>query len=50
MSPLLFSTTMLLGQTSRPASFLMVNDVLALYHQQTTNILCSYSPQKLGFF
>ncbi len=21
-----------------------------LYHQQTKNILCSYSPKKLGFF
>ncbi|MGW4909128.1 class I SAM-dependent methyltransferase [Streptomyces sp. NPDC004270] len=30
--------------------FSLVNDLLAVYRQQTKNILCSYSPRKLGFF
>jgi hypothetical protein len=32
------------------ALFALVSDALPLHHQQTKNILCSYSPQKLGFF
>ncbi|MFB6782854.1 hypothetical protein ACFCX0_37235 [Streptomyces sp. NPDC056352] len=27
-----------------------VSELLALYHQQTKNLLVSYSPKKLGFF
>jgi hypothetical protein len=34
----------------RRALFALVSDALPVYHQQTKNILCSYSPQKLGFF
>ncbi|MGW4735415.1 hypothetical protein ACWEQC_40795 [Streptomyces shenzhenensis] len=26
------------------------SELLALYHQQTKNLLVSYSPKKLGFF
>ncbi|MFD9459545.1 hypothetical protein [Streptomyces sp. NPDC060027] len=28
----------------------LVNGVSSLYHQQTKNLLVSYSPKKLGFF
>ncbi|GLP64174.1 hypothetical protein TUSST3_07940 [Streptomyces sp. TUS-ST3] len=31
-------------------SFTLVKAVRMLYHQQTKNLLVSYSPKKLGFF
>ncbi|MFF1605297.1 hypothetical protein ACFVYV_49500 [Streptomyces mirabilis] len=34
----------------RRALFALVSDALPLYHQQTKNLLVSYSPKKLGFF
>jgi hypothetical protein len=34
----------------RRALFALVSDALPLYHQQTKNLLVSYSAQKLGFF
>ncbi len=30
--------------------FVLVSDLRGLYHQQTKNLLVSYSPKKLGFF
>ncbi|GHF01375.1 hypothetical protein [Streptomyces griseoluteus] len=35
---------------SRRALFVLVSDVVPLYHQETKNLLVSYSPKKLGFF
>ncbi|MFJ1550801.1 hypothetical protein [Streptomyces sp. NPDC088246] len=35
---------------SRRALFALASDALPLYHQQTKNLLVSYSPKKLGFF
>ncbi|MFD5747440.1 hypothetical protein [Streptomyces sp. NPDC127033] len=36
-------------QPSRPAS-LLARRPYCLYHQQTKNLLVSYSPKKLGLF
>ncbi len=36
--------------TSRRALFVLVSDPLPPYHQQTKNLLVSYSPKKLGLF
>lgn len=36
--------------TSPPLPYPQVSELLALYHQQTKNLLVSYSPKKLGFF
>ncbi|WP_279614252.1 hypothetical protein [Streptomyces seoulensis] len=39
------------AQTQHPhASFPQFRDLELMYHQQTKNLLVSYSPKKLGFF
>ncbi|MGW3061297.1 hypothetical protein ACWC98_36065, partial [Streptomyces goshikiensis] len=39
-----------LAKESRLLPFCLVSIVPRLYHQETKNLLVSYSPKKLGFF
>lgn len=38
------------GPSWRKLRFALIDDALPLHHQQTKNVLVSYSPKKLGFF
>ncbi|WP_445525948.1 hypothetical protein [Streptomyces cyslabdanicus] len=38
------------GRIPSHSAFVLVRAVHMVYHQQTKNLLVSYSPKKLGFF